>query len=599
MLQQMVRRVTCLASMVVSLVAAAPAAAEVRHASSSATPGDTSCDALTPCALDAAIHGATSVDEVIIAPGTYDLSTPLTLTQPIHVHGDPAGARPVIRGAVTSTAPTLTVSARATLTHVQVESAGDLATAIQVDAGATLDRVVAVADTGFAIDAVSDSTPTIIRNTAAVTHTTRTGTGAAGLRISDGANGGAAEVRNVTAYASGGDSTAIRCRTTTATTKIVNTVARGVTFDVDAGTWKGKAPKCPATASNARTAQSPGFSPTESTAPLFADAAQDDFTPQAGSGTIDRGTDDAANGALDLAGEVRTQGAATDVGALEFVVEAAPGESDPTDPGEGDPTDPGEGAPTDPGDGEPTGSEPQPDEPADLNDDDPVPTTTPPTAGAASPPPPGPTPTTPATPRADTGLTASPSVALPPAAPPELGRTMLLDTGKGRVLVKLPGTSSYVPFDRAASLPFGTTIDATKGEITLSTALPGGMALTGTFTGGLFEVRQRRSGRGMTDVFLRGDIGGCSRRSSKRALARAAGKRRGKRVRRLWAKDKGGRFRTHGRDSVAVVRGTRWLTEDRCKGTFTKVTEGAVDVRNKRTGRVKRLRAGQSVLVRR
>ena len=49
-------------------------------------------------------------------------------------------------------------------------------------------------------------------------------------------------------------------------------------------------------------------------------------------------------------------------------------------------------------------------------------------------------------------------------------------------------------------------------------------------------------------------------------------------VRSLWGKDKGGKFRTHGRWSVASVRGTRWLTQDRCDGTLTKVTEGAVDV---------------------
>ena len=63
------------------------------------------------------------------------------------------------------------------------------------------------------------------------------------------------------------------------------------------------------------------------------------------------------------------------------------------------------------------------------------------------------------------------------------------------------------------------------------------------------------------------------------ALAREA---RGKRrvVRRLWGKDSHARFRTHGRDSVATVRGTRWVTTDRCDGTLTKVSEGKVLVRD-------------------
>ena len=53
-----------------------------------------------------------------------------------------------------------------------------------------------------------------------------------------------------------------------------------------------------------------------------------------------------------------------------------------------------------------------------------------------------------------------------------------------------------------------------------------------------------------------------------------AARRRITRVRRLWGRDRGGRYRTYGRHSHATVRGTRWLTEDRCLGTYTRVTEG-------------------------
>ena len=65
-------------------------------------------------------------------------------------------------------------------------------------------------------------------------------------------------------------------------------------------------------------------------------------------------------------------------------------------------------------------------------------------------------------------------------------------------------------------------------------------------------------------------------------LAREAGGKR-RVVRRLWGKDKHARFRTHGRDSVATVRGTQWVTTDRCDGTVTRVTEGKVLVRDLRT----------------
>ena len=50
-------------------------------------------------------------------------------------------------------------------------------------------------------------------------------------------------------------------------------------------------------------------------------------------------------------------------------------------------------------------------------------------------------------------------------------------------------------------------------------------------------------------------------------------------VRKLWGKGKGS-FRTEGRRSSATVRGTWWLVEDRCDGTFTRVRQGTVDVRD-------------------
>ena len=82
------------------------------------------------------------------------------------------------------------------------------------------------------------------------------------------------------------------------------------------------------------------------------------------------------------------------------------------------------------------------------------------------------------------------------------------------------------------------------------------------------------------DVYLRGGrFSGCPRLGDAPAGARrlvASASRSRKRVRKLWGRDRGGRFRTHGRHSQATVRGTRWLTVDRCDGTLTRVTNGAV-----------------------
>ena len=52
-----------------------------------------------------------------------------------------------------------------------------------------------------------------------------------------------------------------------------------------------------------------------------------------------------------------------------------------------------------------------------------------------------------------------------------------------------------------------------------------------------------------------------------------------KKKRRLWG-DGNGKFQTKGKHSAATVVGTRWLVEDGCKSTLTKVTRGKVRVRD-------------------
>jgi len=64
---------------------------------------------------------------------------------------------------------------------------------------------------------------------------------------------------------------------------------------------------------------------------------------------------------------------------------------------------------------------------------------------------------------------------------------------------------------------------------------------------------------------VKGDFSVCPKRkpnSASRAAARV--------VRALWGDGKG-QFRTRGQYASATVRGTRWLTADRCDGTFTRV----------------------------
>jgi hypothetical protein len=179
---------------------------------------------------------------------------------------------------------------------------------------------------------------------------------------------------------------------------------------------------------------------------------------------------------------------------------------------------------------------------------------------------------------------------LPDAPEPVLGKTVVAAPAKGTALMKLPGSRRWVELGAATGLPVGTRIDARRGVARLSSALDSaGRTQSARFAGGIFEVRQRRRGRGLTDIILRGRPAACPGTGTNARPAATAAARRG---RRLWARDNGGRWRTHGQNSVATVRGTKWLTADRCGGTLTRVLEGAVVVRNRRTGRRVLVRTG-------
>jgi hypothetical protein len=188
-----------------------------------------------------------------------------------------------------------------------------------------------------------------------------------------------------------------------------------------------------------------------------------------------------------------------------------------------------------------------------------------------------------------------------PAGAPTLGEDVGVRPLSGSVRIKPPGASRYVPLAVGVRVPVGSLVDTRRGRVMLHSALAAGRSQKGTFWGAIFQVRQGRRSRGMTDLVLRGGrFAACPTRGTRASvsmLARESGRRR-RVVRRLWGKDRHGRFRTHGRDSVATVRGTRWVTTDRCDGTLTRVTQGKVLVRDLRRHRSVLLRAGRAYLAR-
>jgi hypothetical protein len=178
---------------------------------------------------------------------------------------------------------------------------------------------------------------------------------------------------------------------------------------------------------------------------------------------------------------------------------------------------------------------------------------------------------------------------------PVLGESVAVGPRAGRVKVRSADGKRFT-LTAGATIPAGSVIDATNGTVAMTSALDKeGAVQTAEFSGGRFMVRQSAKGDGMVDIYLKGSIGHC-RADAARLAATSSKKRPG---RRLWGRDRNGKFRTHGNDSVASVRGTRWLTEDTCAGTRTRVTEGSVSVRDLHRKRTVLVRAGHSYLARR
>jgi hypothetical protein len=146
----------------------------------------------------------------------------------------------------------------------------------------------------------------------------------------------------------------------------------------------------------------------------------------------------------------------------------------------------------------------------------------------------------------------------------------------GTVLVQLPGTKTFEPLSVARQIPVGSIVDARKGRVRITVAgKKPGTFFSAEFYEGVFQVTQLSSALVSIKLVL-GSFKGCPT-----GRASAAAKKKGPTtvVRHLWSSGTGP-FRTTGRFATATIRGTTWLTADRCDGTLIKVTQGAVTVRD-------------------
>lgn len=157
-------------------------------------------------------------------------------------------------------------------------------------------------------------------------------------------------------------------------------------------------------------------------------------------------------------------------------------------------------------------------------------------------------------------VAVAPALAASPK--PRLARTVVLKPAGGSVIVKPRGGSRF-KLRKATAVKMGSTIDTTKGKVKLTSALSKTRSQSGTFSQGAFKVTQHSDG--LTDLTLTGGsfaVCDAALRALKPVAAAASSRRR------LFGRAHG-RFRTRGRNSSATVRGTTWVTEDRCEGTVT------------------------------
>jgi Thrombospondin type 3 repeat len=311
------------------LAMASPALGAQRYAA----PGevDTSpCTQVNPCNVESAVENAVAnVDEVIIAPGTYVVGDPVIVVAGTNVHGEAGQARPVI----TSTQP-ITVggdvgTGTTRVSHLEIVNTG---------AGAAFGLTDGIAED---IIARTNASLACNINTSTIRDSVCWSTGASGIAVRN-EFAGVANLRNVTAIASGTSSTAIYAVSFGPGAGPVevdarNVIARGTSFDVTAESDNDNLEDSATVTlhhSNFSVGSEVGVNASvtsattnnnQETAPLFVDAANGNFHQTAASPTIDAGTSSATLlGTFDFDGDARaTDGncngtAEPDIGADEL-----------------------------------------------------------------------------------------------------------------------------------------------------------------------------------------------------------------------------------------------------------------------------------------
>jgi hypothetical protein len=192
--------------------------------------------------------------------------------------------------------------------------------------------------------------------------------------------------------------------------------------------------------------------------------------------------------------------------------------------------------------------------------------------------------------------------------PPQFGRSVDIGLVSGVVVVKPLHASEFRLGLQDRTIPVGSVIDTTHGEVDLRTAYATSSGVNrvqdGQFAGGRFTIRQRPSDRGLSQLDL-ATPGNATATCNARAKPRNTPNIRNTRNTRVSSRvlatlhaSAHGAFRTRGHYSAATVRGTAWDTVDRCDGTLTRVRRGSVSVRDFVHHHTVTVTAGHSYLAR-
>ncbi len=170
----------------------------------------------------------------------------------------------------------------------------------------------------------------------------------------------------------------------------------------------------------------------------------------------------------------------------------------------------------------------------------------------------------------------------PGPAPPIVGQSQTVSVTRGKVAIRPRGATSFVPLTGASTIPDGSEIDASSGQVSITAAKRGPHhTQSAEISGGRLVIHQDRANAAVhlaLSLPLTGCSGGSSSTGSSATATSGAGYRARPRSRHLWVSDTGGAWGTNGRYVSTAVRGTRWLTVDECERSRVEVTVGKVRV---------------------